>query len=50
MTTTIDPAGSFWKAEPEPQDYLITYPNGYTCHFERPDWVLPSRTETDTRA
>ena len=48
--TTIEPAGSFWEAEPEHQDYLITYPNGYTCHFERPDWVLPSRTETDTRA
>ena len=48
--TTIEPAGSFWEAEPEHQDYLITYPNGYTCHFERPDWVLPSRTEADAPA
>ena len=38
--TTIEPAGSFWEAEPEHQDYLITYPNGYTCHFERPDWAV----------
>ena len=39
--TTIEPAGPFWEAEPEHQDYLITYPAGYTCHFVRPDWVLP---------
>ena len=50
VVTEVEPAGDFWEAEPEHQDYLITYPNGYTCHFERPDWVLPSRTETDTRA
>ena len=44
--TTIEPAGPFWEAEPEHQDYLLTYPNGYTCHFPRPDWVLPRRTVT----
>ncbi len=48
--TTIEPAGPFWEAEPEHQGYLITYPNGYTCHFVRPDWVLPSRTEADAPA
>lgn len=47
--TTIEPAGPFWEAEPEHQDYLADYPNGYTCHFERPDWVLPSQT-TDATA
>jgi len=41
--TTIEPAAPFWEAEPEHQDYLITYPNGYTCHFVRPGWVLPKR-------
>ena len=33
-------AGWFWEAEPEHQDYLQRYPNGYTCHFPRPGWVL----------
>lgn len=50
VVTELAPAGDFWEAEPEHQDYLITYPNGYTCHFERPDWVLPSRTEADAPA
>ena len=36
-------AGPFWEAEPEHQDYLERYPNGYTCHFVRPEWVLPQR-------
>src|SRR5690606_22837290 len=42
--TTIEPAGPFWEAEPEHQDYLIANPGGYTCHFVRPGWVLPART------
>lgn len=42
--TTIEPATAFWEAEPEHQGYLETYPNGYTCHFVRPGWVLPKRT------
>jgi peptide-methionine (S)-S-oxide reductase len=33
----------FWEAEPEHQDYLQHYPNGYTCHFPRPGWKLPHR-------
>jgi peptide-methionine (S)-S-oxide reductase len=41
--TDLAPAGPFWEAEPEHQDYLEKYPNGYTCHFIRPDWVLPRR-------
>ncbi len=36
-------AGSFWEAEPEHQDYLERYPEGYTCHFIRPNWRLPER-------
>ena len=34
--TTIEPAGPFWEAEPEHQDYLVRIPHGYTCHFVRP--------------
>lgn len=43
--TTIEPEGPFWQAEGEHQDYLIKYPNGYTCHFPRAGWVLPKRDE-----
>ena len=43
IVTTIEPEGPFWEAEPEHQDYLIRYPNGYTCHFPRAGWVLPAR-------
>ena len=42
VVTEVTPAGPFWEAEPEHQDYLERYPNGYTCHFPRPDWVLPA--------
>lgn len=41
VVTEVKPAGPFWEAEPEHQDYLQRYPDGYTCHWERPDWVLP---------
>jgi peptide-methionine (S)-S-oxide reductase len=41
--TEVAPAGEFWEAEPEHQDYLLRYPEGYTCHFVRPDWKLPRR-------
>ena len=41
--TEVAPAGAFWEAEPEHQDYLERYPNGYTCHFPRKNWVLPVR-------
>lgn len=41
VVTKVSPAGDFWEAEPEHQDYLQHYPNGYTCHYPRPDWVLP---------
>ena len=44
VVTELAPAGDFWQAEPEHQDYLERYPNGYTCHFIRPDWKLPVRT------
>jgi peptide-methionine (S)-S-oxide reductase len=43
VVTEVEPVGDFWEAEPEHQDYLEKYPNGYTCHFPRPDWVLPRR-------
>ena len=44
VVTEVVPVGPFWQAEPEHQDYLERYPDGYTCHVIRPDWVLPSRT------
>jgi peptide-methionine (S)-S-oxide reductase len=43
VVTEVAPAGPFWEAEPEHQDYLERIPNGYTCHFVRPDWKLPRR-------
>ena len=46
VVTEVAAAGSFWEAEPEHQDYLVKYPNGYTCHFPRPNWVLPHRNES----
>ena len=46
VVTEIAPAGDFWEAEPEHQDYLERYPTGYTCHFVRPDWRLPVRENT----
>ena len=45
VVTEVTPAGPFWEAEPEPQDYLEHYPNGYTCHFPRPGWKLPKRAQ-----
>lgn len=45
VVTELAPVGSFWEAEPEHQDYLERYPNGYTCHFARPGWKLPVRQQ-----
>lgn len=42
VVTELAEVGDFWEAEPEHQDYLERLPNGYTCHYVRPDWVLPS--------
>lgn len=43
VVTQVVGAGEFWAAEPEHQDYLQHYPDGYTCHFVRPQWKLPTR-------
>lgn len=48
VVTEIAPAGDFWEAEPEHQDYLERIPNGYTCHFIRPGWRLPQREAAAT--
>ena len=40
VVTEVEPVSDFWQAEPEHQDYLENRPNGYTCHFPRPDWKL----------
>ena len=41
VVTRVSPAGTFWPAEPEHQDYLQRHPGGYSCHYPRPEWVLP---------
>jgi peptide-methionine (S)-S-oxide reductase len=46
VVTEVVPAGEFWEAEPEHQDYLARYPAGYTCHFPRPGWRLPKRSDS----
>lgn len=45
VVTEVEPAGDFWEAETEHQDYLEHVPNGYTCHFVRPNWTLPRRNK-----
>jgi peptide-methionine (S)-S-oxide reductase len=47
VVTESAPAGDFWEAEPEHQDYLERLPNGYTCHFVRPGWKLPRRGDAE---
>jgi peptide-methionine (S)-S-oxide reductase len=46
VVTEVEPVGDFWEAEPEHQDYLERIPQGYTCNFPRPNWVLSHRTGT----
>jgi peptide-methionine (S)-S-oxide reductase len=46
VVTEVEPVSEFWEAEPEHQDYLERIPWGYTCHFARPGWVLPKRSES----
>ena len=48
VVTEVSPAGDFWEAETEHQDYLERYPNGYTCHYVRPGWKLPRRADAQT--
>ena len=50
VVTEVSPAGPFWQAEPEHQDYLERIPNGYTCHFVRPGWKLPARSSAGSAA
>ena len=47
VVTEVEPASDFWEAEPEHQDYLEQFPNGYTCHYPRPNWVLPKRVAAE---
>lgn len=47
VVTEVEPVGDSWEAEPEHQDYLERYPNGYTCHFPRPHWVLSRRSAAE---
>ena len=50
VVTEVVPAGDFWEAEPEHQDYLLHNPGGYTCHFIRPGWKLPVRKKKEASA
>jgi len=50
VVTEVVPAGDFWEAEPEHQDYLQRNPGGYTCHFARPNWRLPVRADKPSAA
>jgi peptide-methionine (S)-S-oxide reductase len=45
VVTEVEPVGPFWVAEDEHQNYLQTYPDGYTCHYVRPGWKLPRREQ-----
>jgi peptide-methionine (S)-S-oxide reductase len=47
VVTEVEPVGDFWQAEPEHQDYLERYPTGYSCHYVRPNWVLPRRSAAE---
>ncbi len=40
IVTEVAPASDFWVAEEYHQDYLQKYPEGYTCHFVRPNWKI----------
>jgi len=48
VVTEVIPAATFWEAEPEHQDYLLKRPNGYTCHYVRPQWQLPREEEVSS--
>ena len=54
VVTEVVPVSDFWEAEPEHQDFLQRVPNGYTCHFVRPNWKLPhpvgNRIDSDDMA
>lgn len=50
VVTEVRPAGEFWQAEPEHQDYLLRNPGGYTCHFVRPNWKLQRRPVEHNRS
>ncbi|MGF1456363.1 MAG: peptide-methionine (S)-S-oxide reductase MsrA [Alphaproteobacteria bacterium] len=41
VVTQVLPEMPFWRAEDMHQDYLERFPDGYTCHFIRPQWTLP---------
>ena len=47
VVTEVAHVGPFWEAEPEHQDYLERITNGYTCHYPRPNWVLPKRAAAE---
>lgn len=47
VVTEVELVSDFWQAEPEHQDYLERYPTGYSCHYVRPNWVLPRRSAAE---
>lgn len=43
IVTQLVPASTWYDAEEGHQDYLEKYPEGYTCHFIRPNWKLKAK-------
>ena len=41
IVTQLAPASVFYPAEDYHQNYLQKNPRGYTCHWARPNWVVP---------
>lgn len=50
VVTEVEPAGPFWSAEEEHQDYLRKHPGGYTCHWVRPQWRLSDAQRHEQRS
>ena len=42
VVTVIEPAGRFWEAEAEHQDYFERHPKQLACSHIRPGWKLSS--------
>ncbi len=40
IVTRLEAAGQFYLAEEYHQDYLQKHPDGYTCHWIRPNWAM----------
>jgi peptide-methionine (S)-S-oxide reductase len=48
VATEVAPAGPFWEADEDDQDYLQRHPDAQTRHFVRPGWSLARRHSQTT--